>query len=279
MHILVTGSQGGIGSRLTPLLKEAGHTVRTLDQTEGGDLTVDLRDFEAVAAAVEGVDAVAHLGAIHGPRRGEEEAVLASNAQGTWNVLLGCVRHNVKRAVCFSSVNAFGSFGGERRPVYLPGDDAFPSETHNVYQLGKSLVETIGEHFSRMYGMTVLCPRPVFVSRPEFYDRWRGHVPTGEPNHGSLTDLFSYVDVRDVCDATIRGLTNDITGFSAFLLSADDTITSTPTAELVERHYSDVSWRVPLETWLADNPHRALIDCAVAKELLGWQPQHTWRTQ
>ena len=32
MHILVTGSQGGIGSRLTPLLREAGHTVRSHSQ-------------------------------------------------------------------------------------------------------------------------------------------------------------------------------------------------------------------------------------------------------
>lgn len=277
MRILVTGSEGGIGSRLAARLREEGHTVKGMDQQAHAEICGDLRDYPTVLAAVEGVDAVAHLGAIPSPRAGQEEAVLASNAQGTWNVLLACVHHGVKRAVCYSSVNAFGSFGGERRPPYLPGDDVFPAETHNVYQLAKHLVEEIGEHFVRNHGMTVLCPRPVFVARPEHYPRWREWFNDDPDSHGSQTDLFSYVDVRDVCDATIRALTLDLSGFASFLLTADDTTSLLPTEELVRRHYPDVSWRVSKDAWLEQNPHRSLVDCRVAKTLLGWQPRHSWR--
>jgi nucleoside-diphosphate-sugar epimerase len=29
--------------------------------------------------------------------------------------------------------------------------------------------------------------------------------------------------------------------------------------------------------YLADNPYRSLMDCTHAKEVLGWQPQHSAR--
>lgn len=276
MQILVTGSQGGIGSRLIPVLEAAGHTVRATDQKEGAENVADLTDWAAVRELVAGVDAVAHLGAIPGPVKGQEERVLASNAQGTWNVLLACVEHGVQRAVCFSSVNAFGSFGGLRPVPYLPGDDACPFDTHNVYQLAKHLVETVGDFFVRNHGMTVLCPRPVFVAQERHYE-WFGHEHKDPPNAGTLTDLFSYVDVRDVCDATLRALTHDVSGFVPFLLSADDTNSVLTTEEIVARYYADTPWVTGIKAWVADNPHRALIDCKTAKTVLGWQPQHSWR--
>ncbi|MFY7951193.1 MAG: NAD-dependent epimerase/dehydratase family protein [Armatimonadaceae bacterium] len=277
MRILVTGSQGGIGRHLVARLIERGHCVVSFDVVPGGDITGDLRDYPTVLAAAEGCDAVAHLGAIPGPVAGKEDAVLASNAQGTWNVLLACVAHGIRRAVCYSSVNAFGCFGVERTAPYLPGDDQTPPDTRNPYQLAKHLVEEIAEHFARVHAMTVLCPRPVYCPQPSAYAHFNQWDPTTPPSRSALSEFFSYVDVRDVCEATVAALEKDITGYASFLLAADDTTVGVPTAELVERFYGDVSWIQDKKAWLARGTHTGLIDCRVAKTLLGWQPRHSWR--
>jgi UDP-glucose 4-epimerase len=269
MKILVTGSAGRIGKVLCALLEEHGHSVRPFDVEQG-----DLRDIEAVYAAVEGVDAVAHLGAIPWAVPGKDYDVMSVNVQGTTNVLLACVKHGVKRVVAYSSVNAFGSFGMDRAIIHLPGADDYPHGSFNIYQLSKHLNEETCQYFAERHGMTILCPRPVFVSSAEHYPKWSEN--TGD---GYLVDLCSYVDVTDVAEATRLALTDEsLSGFHAFLLAADDTTSVHPTAELVARQLPDVPWRTPQSEWLAGNPYRGLIDCRVAKELLGWQPKVSWRT-
>ena len=73
-HILVTGGCGFIDANLVPLLQSSGYTVRVLDNLSKGstdylkgsnaDIRVgDIRDRAAVAASLEGVDAVIHLAA------------------------------------------------------------------------------------------------------------------------------------------------------------------------------------------------------------------------
>ena len=269
MNILVTGSAGRCGSVLCTHLEAHGHTVRCFDKEQG-----DLRDYAAVQTAVEGMDALAHLGAIPWNKPDHEEEVLSVNIQGTWNVLLACVKHNVRRVVVFSSVNAFGSFGVERPVSYLPGDDAYPSEQFHLYQLSKHLNEEMAEYFTLRHGLTVTAMRPMWVTSPELYTRWVNRTEDVGPAY----DLFGYVDVRDVAEATRLALTKpDLTGFHACLLAADDTLCVTPTADVVAQHYPETPWRLPADEWLAENPHRALIDCKVAKEVLGWQPQYSWR--
>lgn len=269
MKILVTGSSGRIGRVVCALLEEHGHTVRPFDKEHG-----DLRDIEAVTAAVEGMDAVAHLGAIPWAMPGKDYEVMSVNVQGTTNVLLASVTHNVKRVVAYSSVNAFGSFAMERDVIHLPGGDDYPHGSFNIYQLSKHLNEETCHYFAQRHQMTILCPRPVFVSSAEHYPKW-------SENHsdGYLTDLISYVDVTDVAEATRLALTTpEIRGFHAFLLAADDTTSVHPTDEIIARRLADVPWRTPKADWLAGNPYRGLIDCRVAKELLGWQPRVSWRT-
>lgn len=268
MKILVTGSAGRIGRVLCALLTEHGHTVVPFDQEQG-----DLRDLTAVSAAVAGVDAVAHLGAIPWAIPGRDADVMSVNVQGTANVLLACVQHGVKRVVAYSSVNAFGSFGVGREIVHLPGGDDYPFGSYNIYQLSKHLNEDTCRFFAERHGMTVLCPRPVFVSTPESYEKWHD-------GDGYLPDLCSYVDVSDVAEATRLALVkDDLQGFHAFLLAADDTTSAAPTAELVARNLPETPWRLPQETWLAENPYRTLVDCTTAKTLLGWQPKVSWRTR
>ena len=77
--VLVTGSSGQVGFRVAAALEAEGVAVRRLDVATGGDL----RKMEFVGAAVAGVDAVVHAGAIPHDRMGSPEDIVATNLLGT----------------------------------------------------------------------------------------------------------------------------------------------------------------------------------------------------
>lgn len=283
MRVLVTGSEGRIGRAQVKLLRAEGHEVRTFDRAassspaDGEHFEADLRDREKVSEAVRGMDAVAHLGAIPGDREGYDAEIMQVNVQGTWNVMDACKRHEVRRAVCFSSIQAMGNVCGFRETLYFPIDDSYPRHPMSSYQLSKHLGEEICRSFTNRYGIVTICLRPVGVLGPEAYQRWVG-AQRDDARPSSVSNHWSYVDVRDVCDATLRGLQVENVTHDAFLLAADDTATLTPTADLVQRFYPQTPWpHISAAEYLADNPHRSLVDCSHAKDVLGWQPRYGWR--
>jgi dTDP-L-rhamnose 4-epimerase len=129
--ILITGGAGFIGSRLAAGLKNRGFQVRILDslspQVHGlaGDsptrrvaakhadefIIADVRDREALTAAVEGMDAVVHLAAETGTGQSmyEIERYADVNVMGTAKLLdvLGS-SGSVKRLVVASSRSIYG---------------------------------------------------------------------------------------------------------------------------------------------------------------------------
>lgn len=283
MRVLVTGNTGNIGRALVPTLLEAGHELRTFDRTaqaRGEDwehVPGDLRDLSRVRLAVQSMDAVVHLAAIPHDRRGSPEELYAINVLGTLGLLEACVEAGVGRFVFFSSVNSLGNFQGHAVTRYFPIDDAYPRHPLSPYQLSKHLGEEACRSYSAKHSLTALCLRPVGVMPPERY-RHFGRPVTGFMEERGRADYWSYVDVRDVCDAVSRCLTVEGVSFDAFLLAASDTWMTETTAELVDRYYPTVPWpKVDRESYLAENPHRSLVDCSHAEEVLGWTPRHSWR--
>jgi nucleoside-diphosphate-sugar epimerase len=66
--ILLTGSDGGVGTNVGRLLQARGWSVRSFDPSSGQNLL----DEEAVLRAAEGCDAVIHAGAIAHDQGGSE---------------------------------------------------------------------------------------------------------------------------------------------------------------------------------------------------------------
>jgi dTDP-L-rhamnose 4-epimerase len=124
---LITGGAGFIGSHLVDELLARGHEVRVLDalipQVHGSDrkrpaylaagaelVVGDVRDAQAVKAALEGVDVVFHLAARVGVGQSMYElAEYASvNTLGTAVLLEALLAHPVKRLVVASSMSVYG---------------------------------------------------------------------------------------------------------------------------------------------------------------------------
>ncbi|MGB9340359.1 MAG: NAD-dependent epimerase/dehydratase family protein [Polyangiales bacterium] len=145
MTILVTGGGGFIGRSIVRALLDRGEPVRVLCR---GDYPLlrewrvdlrrgDIRDQDAVAAAVEGCDAVFHTAA-HIDLWGPYETFFAVNTLGTRHVIDACHQHRVPKLVYTSTPSVVHS--GDA----VSGVDEsapYPSEFEAHYPATKALAE------------------------------------------------------------------------------------------------------------------------------------------
>jgi dTDP-L-rhamnose 4-epimerase len=122
MRVLVTGAAGFIGSHIAEVMLAAGHEVRGLDSLAPavhsgrpehvpGDLIVgDVRDPDAVDAALAGVDAVCHQAAMVGlgVDLSDLPAYADVNVTGTAVLLAAMGRQGIGRLVVASSMVVYG---------------------------------------------------------------------------------------------------------------------------------------------------------------------------
>jgi nucleoside-diphosphate-sugar epimerase len=130
-QILVVGGAGYIGSVLVRRLLGSGQSVRVLDSLlydNGGSIAElaeeprfsfihgDIRSPDAVAAAVDGVDAVVHLAALVGDPVCKRHPDLATetNLDGARNVIRACGDAGVERLVFASTCSNYGLRPDER---------------------------------------------------------------------------------------------------------------------------------------------------------------------
>jgi dTDP-L-rhamnose 4-epimerase len=126
-HILITGGAGFIGSHLADELLAAGYRVRVLDnlaaQVHGREgqrpsylspevevSRGDIRDPEAVANALAGIDAVFHFAASVGVGQSMYQVrdYVATNNLGTANLLQLLIERPVERLIVASSMSIYG---------------------------------------------------------------------------------------------------------------------------------------------------------------------------
>lgn len=165
-RVLITGAGGALGKVLRDGLKGVYPVLRLSHRRDVGPAgpgeeidVANLENFEEVDAAMEGVDAVVHLGgkAVEGPW----EEILHSNIIGAYNVFEAARRHKVKRVVFASTHHIVGYYRRDR----IVGVDA-PPRPDSRYAVSKVFGEALGRMYADKYGMSVVCQR-IGVSQKE----------------------------------------------------------------------------------------------------------------
>lgn len=112
MEILLTGGSGFIGGHLARALAEAGHRVRIYDLRAPADArdshVADVRDADALARALAGVDLVVHLAAEHADDVQPVQRYFDTNVGGARALAAAMARTGVDRLVHYSSVSVYG---------------------------------------------------------------------------------------------------------------------------------------------------------------------------
>ena len=125
MKVFVTGGTGFIGGHVVRRLRERGDEVVAWvrNPVTGEALTAlgaellegDLSDRAALAAGMEGCDAVIHGAAVYevGIPKNQRPAMYEANVVGTENVLGAALDAGIPKVVYISTIGAFGNTHGE----------------------------------------------------------------------------------------------------------------------------------------------------------------------
>ncbi|MGB7589356.1 MAG: NAD-dependent epimerase/dehydratase family protein [Solirubrobacterales bacterium] len=176
-RVLVTGGHGFVGSHLARALLERGDEVRVLDRPEprvsdlggqrrsGLDLLgirdevelaeADLRDAEAVTAAVGASERVFHLAAqtIVGVAQASPRETFEVNVRGAWNVFEAARTNAVAGIVFASSDKAYGPSDE------LPYREDFPLRAAYPYDASKAAADIIARSYAQSYDLPLAVTR------------------------------------------------------------------------------------------------------------------------
>lgn len=158
MNILLTGGTGYIGSHTAVVLAQAGHNIVLLDNLCKSSKDVasrlekiigkpipffegDVRNTELLVEVMRNhqINAVIHFAGLKAVGESVANPVLyfANNVQGTISLLQAMQQLNIKTFIFSSSATVYGE------PVYLPYDEAHPTNPINPYGDSKLQVEII----------------------------------------------------------------------------------------------------------------------------------------
>jgi NAD dependent epimerase/dehydratase len=188
--VLVTGSDGFIGSHLVEMLLREGFDVRafvyynsfnswgwldTLSKDEIGSIEVvtgDVRDPNGIRRAVKGIDTVYHLAALIGIPFSYDspDLYIDTNIKGTLNILQASRDQDVSKIIVTSTSEVYGT------AQYVPIDEKHPCQGQSPYSASKIGADRIAESFYRSFGMPIIIARPFNTYGPR--QSARAVIPT-----------------------------------------------------------------------------------------------------
>lgn len=189
MRVLVTGSSGRVGSCVVSRLLARGDMVRGFDMRVSGrhldgfdEVVGTLDDDVATVKAVDGMEAVLHLGAFMSWAPRDQAAMFRANVEGTRVLLDAAASAGIRRFVFASS----GEVYPENAPASLPITEEHPLNANSPYGLTKLLgeelvrfhqrtgtLDTVILRFSHTQDAEELLDENSFFSGPRFFLRPR----------------------------------------------------------------------------------------------------------
>jgi nucleoside-diphosphate-sugar epimerase len=229
---LVTGGAGFIGSNLVDEILRRGHHVRVLDNFSTGReanvadflprvemVRADVRDEEAVDAAVRGVDYVLHQAALASVPRSIADPTANNqvNVQGTLNVLMAARRHGVKRVVYASSSSVYGD------SAELPKVESMTPNPKSPYAVAKLAAEYYCRVYGELHGVPSVSLRyfNVFGPRQDPLSQYSAVIPlfvksllegSSPTIHGDGEQSRDFTFISNVVNANLLACEAKITG-------------------------------------------------------------------
>jgi NAD dependent epimerase/dehydratase len=295
-RVLVTGSDGFIGSHLTEALLDKGCDVRAfvyynsfnswgwldtlpVERLAGIDVFVgDIRDPNGVREACKDIDVVFHLAALigipfsyHSP-----DSYVDTNVKGTLNVLQAVRDLSIERLVVTSTSEVYGT------ARYVPIDESHPLQGQSPYSASKIGADKMAESFFRSFETPVVTARPFNTYGPR--QSARAVIPTIITqllSGKSRIELGSLAPTRD-----LTYVTDTVAGFVA-LGSSDEAVgrevnmgsgqeisvgdLAMVIADIVGKKIEIVSADERLRPE-ASEVERLLADTSLMRSLTGWAP-------
>lgn len=299
--ILVTGSDGFIGSHLTEILLESGYDVKafvyynsfnswgwldTLPKDKLSKIEVfagDIRDPNGVREATREVDIVFHLAALiaipfsyHSP-----DSYVDTNIKGTLNVLQAARDLGTSRVLVTSTSEVYGT------AQYVPIDEKHPYQGQSPYSATKIGADRLAESFYRSFELPVTIVRPFNTYGPR--QSARAVIPTvitqllsgqTEIKLGSLTPTRDFNYVKDTANGFIEIAKSDKTIGEEINIATQQEISIGQLAEELIRQINPNAKIVCDEQRL--RPEKSEVERLLGsnekiRHLTNWLPKYTFK--
>ena len=298
--VLVTGSDGFIGSHLTEELVKRGYEVRafvyynsfnnwgwldTLPKDIMDHVEVfagDVRDPNGVREAMKGCPAVFPLAALiaipfsyHSP-----DAYVDTNIKGTLNVLQAARDLGTERVLVTSTSEVYGT------AQYVPIDEKHPYQGQSPYSATKIGADRLAESFYRSFDLPVTIVRPFNTFGPR--QSARAVIPTiitqllagkTEIKLGSLTPTRDFNYVKDTASGFIAMYESNKTIGQEINIATQKEISIGQLAEELIRQINPAAKIICEEQRLRPEKsevNRLLGSNAKILELTDWKPAYTF---
>lgn len=297
--VLVTGSDGFIGSHLTQTLIREGYHVKaftyynsfntwgwldTLPTEVLKEIEIfsgDIRDPNGVREAMKGIEDVFHLAALiaipfsyHSP-----DSYVDTNIKGTLNILQAAKELQTERVLITSTSEVYGT------AQYVPIDEKHPFQGQSPYSATKIGADRLAESFYRSFNMPITIVRPFNTYGPR--QSARAIIPTiitqllagkEEIKLGSLTPTRDFNYVKDTVNGFIEIAKSHKTIGEEVNIATMNEISMKSLAEEIIAQINPNAKIICDEKRLRPEKsevNRLLGDNTKIKHLTNWTPQYT----
>jgi UDP-glucose 4-epimerase len=299
MRVAVTGGAGYIGSTLAVKLLDRGDEVVSVDDESIGDyghlkkheeggkaecVVGDIRDLDLLFEEWRGCDALAHLAALPGLVRCNEqpEEAVSVNVYGTYQVMEAARRLDIGRVVFCSSASTYGV------PVEMPVTEEHQQRPLNLYGVTKVAgeqivntywdnhgIETVNLRFGNIYGVGVFTRWDTVI--PKFVNQGMSGEPLTVYGDGEYSRDF--VHVQDISEAMTLALTKEGVGGETFNVGGE-TLTVNQIADIVKEEIAAETGGAAEAVNTAPRPgetKRFSYDLTKIRRVLGFENRWTVR--
>lgn len=299
--ILVTGSDGFIGSHLTEELVRRGHDVRAFvyynsfnswgwldhspaDIRESLEVVAgDVRDPFGVKSAARGCDVIMHLAALIAIPYSYRSpaAYVGTNIEGTLHIVQAAKELGIEKVIHTSTSETYGT------ALYVPIDEQHPMQGQSPYSASKIGADQMALSFYRSFGTPVCVLRPFNTYGPR--QSARAVIPTiitqiasgaAEIKLGALDPTRDFNYVADTVRGFIAAAESDQSVGEVINIGSNFEISIGETAALIaEVMGADVKITCDEQRLRPQNSEveRLWASNEKARQLLGWTPEYAGR--
>ncbi|MFC1936389.1 NAD-dependent epimerase/dehydratase family protein [Chloroflexota bacterium] len=234
--IMVIGGAGLVGSHIVDqLISESVSEIIVYDNFVRGTrrnlleaekspkvriVEASITDFEILKNELSGVDGVFLLASLWlGECVNNPREAWKVNTMGTWNVVEACLENEIKRIVYSSSASVYGN------ALFTPMTEEHPFNNRTTYgatkianeQMFRAIYEQhslpyIGMRYMNIYGPRMDYKGTYVSVIMKVLDRiFRGEAPL---IYGDGTQVYDFIQVKDVARANILGMKSDVADFN-----------------------------------------------------------------
>lgn len=295
--VLITGSEGFIGSRLVERLIQDGAKIRAfvmynfsnswgwLDTFPKNKLkkieiiTGDIRDQTSVYNAIKGVDVVFHLAALIGIpfSYNSQNTYVDTNITGTLNILQAARKLRTKKIIHTSTSEVYGT------AQYVPINEEHPINPQSPYAATKASGDYLALSFHKSFDLPVTVLRPFNTFGPR--QSARAIIPTiitqvmaGKSGIrlGNLETTRDLTYVSDTVDAFVRIAEAENTNGNVYNVGSNKEISIKKLAGIIMKCLKRNAKIIQDKSRLRPEKSEVMqlvCDYGKIKSACGWQPR------